>query len=58
MYSPWTQKKEDTVMDDPDWYNRPLCFEDVLAGGSLTCVASLSILLYAVVMKVMRKQDK
>ncbi|PIO67659.1 hypothetical protein TELCIR_10582 [Teladorsagia circumcincta] len=46
------------VMDDPDWYHRPLSLEDMLAGGSLIIVATISILIYAVVMKVMRKQDK
>ncbi|PIO73001.1 hypothetical protein TELCIR_05046 [Teladorsagia circumcincta] len=58
MFSPWVQKNEDTVMDDPDWYHRPLSLEDMLAGGSLIIVATISILIYAVVMKVMRKQDK
>ncbi|XGW01505.1 hypothetical protein V3C99_013991 [Haemonchus contortus] len=46
------------VMGDPDWYNRPLSFEDLIAGGSLICVSTISIILYAVVMKVMRKSDK
>ncbi|WKY09981.1 hypothetical protein Q1695_002378 [Nippostrongylus brasiliensis] len=45
-------------MQNANWYEQPLNYEDVLAGGSLISISTMSILLYAVIIKVMRKQDK
>ncbi|EYC12766.1 hypothetical protein Y032_0046g1412 [Ancylostoma ceylanicum] len=58
MFSPWRQKVPEKDMQDPGWYNRTLDWEDTLAGGSLIGIGSVSIVLYIVVMKIMRRQDK
>ncbi|KAJ1359739.1 hypothetical protein KIN20_018529 [Parelaphostrongylus tenuis] len=45
-------------MADPDWYNRPLNWEDVLAGGSLIGISAGTIIIYSILIKAMKKRDK
>uniref|UniRef100_A0A1I7WQF2 7TM_GPCR_Srx domain-containing protein n=1 Tax=Heterorhabditis bacteriophora TaxID=37862 RepID=A0A1I7WQF2_HETBA len=45
-------------MEDPQWYHRPLDLEDMIAGGSMLTIGTLTISLYAIVMRIMWKQDK
>lgn len=46
---------EGTVLD---WHSRPLDWEDLLAALSLLSLGLTSIIVYIVVMKIMKQQDK
>ena len=41
-----------------DWHSRPLDWEDLLAALSLLSLGLTSIIVYIVVMKIMKQQDK